>query len=245
MDGSFEDPMLRDLQAELSAPFPVDRIHWRIGQTNQRRVAKETGNQNARPTKGCALAYIDARDVYERLDTVCGVGGWQCKHHDAGDARLTCSIGILIEREWVWKSDGAGARQASGGLSEWDANKGDFSDALKRAAVAWGVGRYLYDLTAPWVDLDDYGKIAKSAEADLRKILTAASGDIGMQTPSERSAVAVICQTIRTFCTNRAECEEFYRSNQGMIARLSKAQRDEINAVLSAISNPVEMEQAS
>ena len=34
-------------------------------------------------------------------------------------------------------------------------NKGGFSDALKRAAVKLGIGRYLYNLPETWVDITD------------------------------------------------------------------------------------------
>lgn len=145
-----------DLEA-LSAPFPGTAVHWRVGATTRDKK------------KGLALAFIDARDVYARLDDVCGPAGWQCRHMDGGDGRLTCEIGVRINDEWIWKSDGAGAREASKGLSEQDANKGDYSDALKRAAVAWGIGRYLYDLPAPWVALDtneSNGKIYVNGFAD-------------------------------------------------------------------------------
>jgi len=146
--------------AKLREPFPPERISWRVGARTKDK------------TKGMALAYIDARDVYERLDEACGPGGWQCEHFDGGDGRLTCKIGLLLGDEWIWKSDGAGARQADRGLSEQDANKGDYSDALKRAAVAWGVGRYLYELPAPWVRLTEGGfAIDDSEYPKLEKLL--------------------------------------------------------------------------
>jgi hypothetical protein len=50
---------------------------------------------------------------------------------------------------WVRKSDGAGETQVEG-------EKGAISDALKRAAVKWGIGRYLYDLDSPWVPCETY-----------------------------------------------------------------------------------------
>ena len=43
---------------ELAKPFPETSIHWRVGATNAR-------SQGGKPTKGIALAYIDARDVME------------------------------------------------------------------------------------------------------------------------------------------------------------------------------------
>jgi len=94
-------------------------------------------------TKAMALAYIDARDVMRRLDDVCGPAGWQCRYPHAG-AKTICEVGIKIGDEWVWKANGAGD-------TDIEAEKGAISDAFKRAAVLWGIGRYLYDMPAPWV----------------------------------------------------------------------------------------------
>lgn len=117
---------------KLAAPFPKEDIHWRA------QTVTRDGN------KALALAYIDARDLFDRLDTVCGPMGWQSEHYDAGAGRLGCRLGILVEGEWVWKSDGAGA-------TDVEAEKGAFSDALKRAGVSWGIARYLYDLGNTYV----------------------------------------------------------------------------------------------
>ena len=144
---------------ELSRPFPERKVHWRIGSTNQKAEARRTGDKNAKPTKGIPLAYIDARDVMDRLDFVVGPENWQDRYPFEG----CCEIGIkfidsIINRndprpsyEWIWKSNGAGK-------TDFEGEKGQYSDAFKRAAVLWGIGRYLYGLPNEWVDLDNYGK---------------------------------------------------------------------------------------
>lgn len=139
------------LQQKLECPFPTSQVSWRVGTTNQKRVARETGDPKARPTKGQLLAYIDARDVMERLDSACGFENWQCRYTLADSGLLVCEIGIRIKGEWIWRANGAGDTQV-------EAEKGKCSDAFKRAAVLWGVGRYLYGLSSPWVDLDAHGK---------------------------------------------------------------------------------------
>jgi hypothetical protein len=122
---------------KLKEPFPQDRISWRA-----QTVSKDG-------TKALALAYIDARDVMERLDEICGPANWACRYSHAGQ-KTVCDIGIAVLHlhsqtvEWVWKADGAGD-------SDIEAEKGALSDAFKRAAVRWGIGRYLYDLDSPWV----------------------------------------------------------------------------------------------
>lgn len=118
--------------ADLSEPFPQDAVHWRA------QTLTKSGD------KALALAYLDARDVQDRLDEVCGPENWQCEYHETPKGRMICRIGILINGEWVWKSDGSGDTDIEG-------EKGGISSAFKRAAVPWGVGRYLYRLKSPWV----------------------------------------------------------------------------------------------
>lgn len=121
---------------KLAEAFPESAISWRA-----QSVTKDG-------TKALALAYIDARDVMNRLDAVCGVAGWQCEYPHA-NGKTICSIGIKCGDEWVWKADGAGD-------TDVEAEKGAISDAFKRAAVKWGIGRYLYDLGSPWVPCESY-----------------------------------------------------------------------------------------
>jgi hypothetical protein len=139
------------LQQKLECPFPAKSVSWRVGNTNQKKVARQTNNPSAKATKGQLLAYVDARDVMERLDKACGFDGWQCRYPLADNGLLICEVGIKINGDWHWRANGAGDTQV-------EAEKGKCSDAFKRAAVLWGIGRYLYGLEASWVDLDEYGK---------------------------------------------------------------------------------------
>ena len=77
------------------------------------------------------LAYVDARIVQNRLDEVVGFENWQCKHISYGPKTI-CHLGIKLNGEWIWKSDGAGDTNV-------EADKGAISDSLKRAAVHFGV----------------------------------------------------------------------------------------------------------
>ena len=138
-----------DMKA-LTAPFPPERISWRVGSTT------------ADKKRGMALAYIDARDVMERLDSVCGPENWQSRYPHA-EGKTVCELGIKIGDEWIWKADGAGD-------TDFEAEKGALSDAFKRAAVRWGIGRYLYALDAPWVDIAPAGKHYKIAPHELPKL---------------------------------------------------------------------------
>lgn len=97
-----------------------------------------------RPTdtkfKGSAtlLLYQNARTAMDILDETVGPFNWQ-KRYEEVKGNVYCSIGIKDENtgEWVWKSD-------CGMESNVDAAKGEASDATKRAAVCWGIGRELY-----------------------------------------------------------------------------------------------------
>lgn len=128
---------------QLKAEFPRDAISWRA-----QTVTKDG-------TKAMALAYIDARDVMQRLDDVVGPDGWQCRYPHA-TGKTVCEIGIRVRDEWIWKADGAGD-------TDIEAEKGALSDAFKRAAVRWGIGRYLYDLASPWVPCESYKRGDKFA----------------------------------------------------------------------------------
>lgn len=145
----------------LSAPFPDAAISWRVGSTN---IDKKTGEpRGGKPASGIALAYIDARDVQNRLDTVCGVANWSDKYVETEKGRIICTLAIRIDGEWIAKSDGAGD-------SDVESEKGAISDALKRAAVKWGIGRYLYDMESPWVALDQRGNSWVMKPSERKKL---------------------------------------------------------------------------
>ena len=117
-------------KTEMALKRPFKNVKWRKGYKN-----------------GKDLVYIDARDVMDRLDTVFGVDGWQTKYVYMGD-RMICNLSVRFPHEsvtpdyqrdkWVTKSDGADDSSIEGA-------KGGISDALKRAAVLLGIGRYLYN----------------------------------------------------------------------------------------------------
>lgn len=142
-----------ELTQQLEAPFPVSAISWRVGSTTRDK------------DKGMALAYIDARDAQDRLNAVCGPFGWQCKHEVSSDKRVTCHVGIRNpdNGEWVWKSDGAGE-------TDYEGEKGSYSDSFKRACVKWGIGRYLYEMDSPWVAIEAKGGSYVIPSASLRTL---------------------------------------------------------------------------
>lgn len=121
--------------AALAAPFPPDAVHWRA-----QLVTERDGKFSA-----LALAYLDARDVMDRLDAVCQPQNWQSGYVETARGRVIGTISILVGDNWISKSDGAGDTDVEG-------EKGGISDSLKRAGVNWGIGRYLYRLGNTWAD---------------------------------------------------------------------------------------------
>lgn len=177
-----------DLEA-LKAPFNPTLISWRCGAMNSDKT-------KGIATKGIALAYLNARDVMERLDEVCGVSGWQARYPFIGcceigikitwthcrDSKIVDATTFKVDKEWVWKSNGAGQ-------SDIEAEKGQYSDAFKRAAVLWGIGRYLYDLPNTWYPLEPYGRsyrFTSEAEAKMTQFLHDWQYNRTWETPTAR-----------------------------------------------------------
>lgn len=128
---------VRAITTALSAPFRPDEVKWKP--------------QSVKGNRALALAYLDARAVQDRLDDVFGVEGWQDEYQIQADGSVVCRLQCRFGDRWVTKMDVGGmSEQPDGG----DRLKAAFSDALKRAAVKFGVGRYLYRLPAQWADYD-------------------------------------------------------------------------------------------
>lgn len=100
---------------------------------------------------GCeCVAYIDARQVMDILDDVMGPENWQDSYRYVGQS-LYCDLSLRVAGEWIKKSD-------CGSASNFEKEKGQASDAFKRAAVKWGIGRFLYDLPMKRVGAVEAGK---------------------------------------------------------------------------------------
>jgi hypothetical protein len=130
------------LQA-LSAPFDPADVHWKPQAISGNRCL--------------AVAYIDARAVMDRLDEVCGVA-WQDSYDPLPGGSVLCRLQVQVDGQWIVKCDvGSPSLQPDDG----DRMKAAFSDALKRAAIKLGIGRYLYRLPKQWVDYDPQKKALK------------------------------------------------------------------------------------
>ncbi|MDM5143849.1 Single-stranded DNA-binding protein DdrA [Lactococcus lactis] len=85
------------------------------------------------------LAYMDNRAVQERFDEVFGIAGWKNEFKTAPDG------GTLLVYPLSLETNGSPNGMAQK-ILRFEAVKGGLSGSMKRAAVQWGVGRYLYDL---------------------------------------------------------------------------------------------------
>ena len=87
------------------------------------------------------LLYKTARTDAAILDETFGPLNWQNKY-EVIDGKMYCSVGVKdpTTGEWIWK-------QNVGTESNMEAEKGQASDAMKRAGFVWGIGTELY--TAP------------------------------------------------------------------------------------------------
>lgn len=144
---------------DLTAPFDASAVRWRVGSTNKKAMERKTGDKYAKPTKGIALCYIDARDVENRLDETVGAENWSTRYEYHGN---TCVCYLTVNG--VTKANGSGDTAV-------EAEKGAISKAFVRAGSSWGIGRYLYNAENIWVELDDYGKIKQSEYKKLDKML--------------------------------------------------------------------------
>jgi hypothetical protein len=135
------DPEVQTLASALSAPFEPKDIKFKP--------------QMVKNNRALAMAYIDARLIQDRLDEVLGVENWQDRYTILADGSVMCRLRARLGGRWITKSDvGSLSEQPDSG----DRLKAAFSDALKRAAVKFGIGRYLYRLPAQWCDYDPVKK---------------------------------------------------------------------------------------
>jgi hypothetical protein len=128
---------LSDVQRRLAAPFPAHLVGWKAQTISKDRK------------RALMVAYVDARAVMDRLDAVCP-NDWTFEIEiitSAGVPTVKGRLTVLGQtREDIGEAHGDGDAATL---------KAATSDALKRAAVHFGVGRYLYDLPLAWTEWDD------------------------------------------------------------------------------------------
>lgn len=113
---------------ELKTPrvLDADEIETRVGQYVE--------------GKGVSLLlYKTARVDMDILDETYGAGAWQ---DDYKEIKGVLYCGIAVNGIWKWDC---------GVESNEEAQKGEASDAFKRAGFRWGIGRELYSAPFIWI----------------------------------------------------------------------------------------------
>jgi hypothetical protein len=115
---------------------PLDKVEWRVDGKPMERDGK---------TMSRFVPYLDAPTVAGLFDEWAGSTGWSDSYRVVdvlGKPALECTIRVVGSdgETWVAKTD-------VGVASNFEPQKGAFSDAFKRcASIKWGVGRNVYDL---------------------------------------------------------------------------------------------------
>lgn len=130
----------------------ADEIECRVGQ------AKKDGS-------GCSLLlYKDARVDMRVLDETVGPGNWMRSHRLVGN-NLYCRVSIWSNELGMWI-----AKEDVGVESKTEKEKGEASDAFKRACFNWGIGRELYTAPFVWINYTEeekMGAFVKFKVADI------------------------------------------------------------------------------
>jgi hypothetical protein len=143
--------------SRLALPFEPDEIEWRV---------QQAGEKNGR-VWALVVPYVTNRAIQQRLDDVCGPENWKNEFMPGPDGGVVCGLSIRVPVqhtnratgdvtetfEWVTKHDGAENPTMQGGEI-----KGGISNAMKRAAVQWGIGRYLYALEETFANIHERGR---------------------------------------------------------------------------------------
>ena len=153
------DALTPDVLADLRRPFTVDAIRFKP------QVVKDSN--------AMATFYIDARLAAERLNTVVGPEHWEETYRTLVDGSIMpghffpveCTLTVF----GISKADVGVYQKNAVDSMAW---KSAYSDALKRAAVKFGIGVYLYGLPNVWAEIKigRNGKAQGFSDAGERKL---------------------------------------------------------------------------
>lgn len=134
-----------------------DEVECRIGQVSK-------------SGKGLSLLlYKTSRTDMALLDEAFGPMNWKCRYEEVKGV-LNCTLSVYDETKGIWID-----KQAAGTESNMESEKGESSDALKRAGFLWGIGRELYTAPLIWIKADDCnitgGKCYDSFAVDAMEVV--------------------------------------------------------------------------
>lgn len=152
--------LTKEIEQKLQARTPVDEIKWKPTATKKKDGSFYTDRDGNRVAM--CTAHVDARYVMQVLDEVVGSANWSDSYRPSAIAGgVECTLTIY----GVSKSD-------VGLPSQTDPVKGAYSDALKRAAVKFGIGRDLYSMGAEYLPFNGYKITSKPQPQQQRQQAT-------------------------------------------------------------------------
>jgi hypothetical protein len=137
----------REAARELRRPFTAQAVKFKV----------QTTWPKTNVTGGLVVSYIDARLVADRLNLVCP-HLWFDEYQPLDGGKLMCKLTL----------DGISRRDVGDGYQ----GKGLYSDALKRAAVKFGVGVSLYAVPQIRLNVSDGHLKAKQSSKGDTAVLT-------------------------------------------------------------------------
>ena len=150
--------LTKELLAELRRPFHPSDVSWKPGKVKNGRTR--------------AMAYGDTRAYQNRLDELVG-GDWEVRFEPWGNDRIIALVTICgVTRSSTSDITDDSEKWEIGGMAAE-------AKAFKRACSMFGLGRYLYELPAVWVDYDAksssitdaaMGKLAASLANHYRRV---------------------------------------------------------------------------
>lgn len=224
-----DEEYLKDILPKLKEEMPYK---WRV-QSFSKSIPQAT-----------CVAYIDARNVMDRLDEVC-IYGWNRDHREI-KGHVYAGIGIVMPsgRE-LWRWD-------CGVESNTEAEKGESSDSFKRAAVNWGIGRFLYDLKIQYVTaseikkdnpknwpyvIDDRGKKVY----DITKHINNLNNKQVKPKEKEELTVDAIKLKVKN-CKTIADLDKLMDINKSFIKSLFEKEKKEVISAFTARKNEINLD---
>lgn len=139
----------------LAQPFQPDELEWRQGTLRFDKSAV------------MMLPYVTNRAIMDRLDKVVGPPFWGEEYRSVREnskgwicqlsIQLVESDGRVIDSERPYTKVLHVTHEDAADETDIEATKGGASDSMKRAAVKFGIGRYLYNLPQFWAPTVERG----------------------------------------------------------------------------------------
>lgn len=168
------------------------------------------------------LLYKTARTDMAILDEVFGQMNWQCKYEEVkGNMYCTISVYDNEKKQWIEKQD-CGVESAFG-----DKEKGEASDAFKRAGFKWGIGVELY--TSPFIWVDSSNCNIKLKEGTNNKFVCMDKFEVKKIKIENKEIVELSIYNNKT----KQICYEFNKNNQN-INKIETPQKTKIETKATA-----------